>query len=235
MGVVVDRLPKGQNLFKGRSHCDSCKHILGVFDLIPVLSYLLLHGKCRYCHKKIPISVFVIESLSGILFVLIFLSAFTNWIAYALLCAESLTLLAIAFIDIQEGIISDILLGILGMLGILGLLVEPSQILSHLLTAIITFTFFLVIFLLTRGRGIGFGDVKYAFFIGLLLSWQGVLVALYTAFLTGAVISIILVIAGKKKLRGATIPFGPFLSLGVIVSLLFNRQIMGIILPLLKL
>lgn len=232
--VLIDRLPRGKSIFFGRSKCEKCRKQIKSFDLIPLLSYLVLRGKCRYCHKKIPFRVFLVELFSGFLFTAVYFLLFTNWLTYFLLCAITLILLAIAIIDIDHGIIFDPLLLVLGALSVFYiLLTSPNSFFFHILSGLIAFVFFLIIFLITRGRGIGFGDVKYAFFIGFLLTFPQLIISFYASFLTGAVISIILVITGKKKMRGGTIPFGPFLSLGMFVSLLYGNQIVAIALPLL--
>lgn len=234
--VLIDRLPGGKSIFFGRSECEKCHKQISNVDLIPVLSYILLKGKCRRCNKKIPVRVLLVEVLSGFLFITIYLSVFTNWVTYSLLCAIILVLLAIAIIDIDHGIIFDPLLIVLGIFSILYILTtNPSSFLFHILSGLVAFLFFFVIFLITRGRGIGFGDVKYAFFIGFLSTFPQLLIAFYGAFLTGAIISIILVIVGKKKMRGSTVPFGPFLSLGLLISLLYSKQIIDIALPILGL
>lgn len=232
INVVTYRLPKGENIFLGHSHCDHCKRKIPFYDLLPIVSYLLLRGTCRFCHKEIGLRVFLVELLSGLVFVL-FLFSFINWIVYALYCGIFLIALAIALIDIDYGIIPDTLLVIFGILSLIFVLGSPSSVYTHLLTTGASFIFFLSVFLITRGRGMGFGDVKYALVIGLLLSPIQLVAAFYAAFLTGALFSLILIIRGKKKLRGGSIPFGPFLSLGVIVALLFENQILQIVLKLL--
>lgn len=232
INVVADRIPRKESIFFGKSHCDSCKKKLKPYDMIPVLSYLFLSGRCRYCGREISKRVLIVEVLTGILFVLLFIFSFINWIQYALLCAICLTAIAIALIDMDHRIISDKLLITFGILSVILVLGGSPNVVLHLITASVAFIFFLGIFLITYGRGIGFGDVKYALVIGFLLSPVGLIVAFYTTFLTGAAISIILISIGKKKLKGGSIPFGPFLSLGVIIPLLFENQILQAILPL---
>lgn len=232
INVLADRIPRKESIFYGNSHCDYCKKKLKPYDMVPIFSYLFLSGKCRECKKKIPVRVFIVEALTGFLFVLLFILSFVNWIQYALLCGICLLAIAIALIDIDYRVISDKLLSVLGILSVVLVLGGSPNVVLHLITAAIAFIFFLTIFLVTKGRGIGFGDVKYAFVIGFLLSPVGLVIAFYTTFLTGALISIILISIGKKKLKGGSIPFGPFLSLGIIVPLLFENQILQAILPL---
>lgn len=232
VNVLIDRLPRGESLIKGRSHCDSCKKRIKTYDLIPVISYLVLQGKCRHCKAKIPRRVVTVEIVSGLQFMLLFLFSFESLASFLLLCAVSLLVLAIAVIDIEHGIILDILLIALGAIAVFYIvLLTPTLFFNHLITGFAAFLFFFIVFLVTRGRGIGFGDVKYAFFIGFLLGGMLTIVAMYVAFLTGALLSIILVIAHKKRLKGSTIPFGPFLSLGVFVSILIGPELIQIVRP----
>lgn len=231
INVVADRLPRGESIFLGHSHCDSCKKKIKPYDLVPIVSFLILRGKCRYCHKKIPLRVLLTEISSGVFFVLLFLTSFVNWIVYALLCGVFLVVLAITLIDIDHGVIPDSLLIVLGVFSVLIVLGSPGAVLPHVISGLVAFAFFLAIFLATRGKGIGFGDVKYSLFIGFLLSPIGLIIAFYTAFLTGALISIILIVQGRKKFKGGSIAFGPFLSLGIIVALLFENQILQLISP----
>jgi len=232
VNVLIDRLPRGESLIKGRSHCDSCKKRIKLYDLIPILSYILLGGKCRYCKAKIPRRVVMVEVLSGLLFVLLFALSFESVVLYLLLCAAFLVILAIAVIDIEHGIILDVLLVALGIISVFYVfLLAPTLFFSHLITGFIAFMFLLIVFVATKGRGIGFGDVKYAFFIGFLLGAYLTILAFYVAFLTGALVSIILVVAHKKRFKGSTIPFGPFLSLGVFVSILIGSELIQILKP----
>lgn len=225
--VVVDRLPKRKSLIHPPSHCDHCHKRIARYDLIPVFSFLLLSGKCRYCKHKLSTRMFLVELLSGIMCVYLLASflpiqGFFFFIVF-------LIILAISLIDLQIGIIPDELLILLGALSITYLLLlYPFLFVTHLITGFISFAFFLLIFLITRERGMGFGDVKYAFFIGFLLSPATAVAAFYIAFLTGAAISIILVIGKIKKLKGSTIPFGPFLSLGFVVSLLYGEYVVAL-------
>lgn len=222
--VVVDRLPQKKSLLHPPSHCDNCHKRIARYDLIPVLSFLILSGKCRYCKHTLSRRMFLVEVLSGLV-CLYLLTSFLPVQGFFFFLVF-LIILAISLIDLQIGIIPDELLVLLGVLSLVYLLLFfPFSFVTHLITGFISFAFFLLIFLITRERGMGFGDVKYAFFIGFLLSPFSAVAAFYIAFLTGAAISIILVIGKIKKLKGSTIPFGPFLSLGFIVSLLYGEYI----------
>lgn len=229
LNVLIDRLPQKKSIIFSRSICEKCLKQILVFDLIPIISYIVLKGKCRNCKALIPARIFFVEFSCAILFPLAYFFAFLSLFQFVLLLLLILILIAISAVDIEKGIIPDKLLILFGGISLVYLLLTGnSSIFFHLMTAFLAFGFFLTIFLITRGRGIGFGDVKFAFFIGLLLSVSQLIIVFYVAFLTGAIVSIILIMLGIKKLKGESVPFGPFLSLGVLVAILFNKQILEI-------
>jgi leader peptidase (prepilin peptidase)/N-methyltransferase len=228
LNVVIDRLPSGRPLFISRSVCDSCHKQLRWYDLFPVLSFLLLGGKCRFCRATIPPRLFLIEVTTGLFVVFLshlFLNGTIDFSAFLFLSVVFCCLLAIFFIDLFWGIIPDqILFVLLVIVTVYNFTVNPAGIISYALSGFGAFIFFLLIFLATKGRGMGFGDVKFSFIIGLLVGYPKVIVALYAAFLTGAVISLILVFIGKKHFKRDTIPFGPFLIIGIAVAYFFTDR-----------
>ncbi len=224
LNVVIDRLPRKEGFVTGRSHCDLCGHTLAWYDLVPLLSYALLLGKCRYCKKFIGYEYPLVELTTGILFCIIpllypaipMLSLLDTLFIFSIF-------VVIFYTDLWYGIIPDItlLLGIVALIPIF--VMHPTLLLSSVLSGVVACLFFLALFLGTRGRGMGFGDVKLALLLGLLLGYPRIIVSLYIAFLTGAGIALILILWRKKKLRGDTIPFGPFLILGAVLGLLFGN------------
>jgi leader peptidase (prepilin peptidase)/N-methyltransferase len=251
LGVVVERMSNTESIWKGRSHCDHCRHNLHVFDLIPVFSFFLLGKKCRYCRQQLSWFYPIIELLTGVSFIFVFYSALQTSLYLlsafqAPLLVEFLfnvlyywalisSLIVIAFTDIRYGIIpfkivifalSIIIVHILFSFFVLGI---ATPLLSLLLSAFGTATFFFFLFSVTKGRGMGFGDVVYAFLMGFALGFPNILLGLYIAFISGAVVSLALVLLKKKHLRGGTIPFGPFLVLGTIVCLLWGDYLIKII------
>src|SRR5690606_33866567 len=110
---------------------------------------------------------------------------------------------------------------------------NPESLVSVLLSALGAAGFFFLIFFLTRGRGMGFGDVVLAGYLGMLLGFPGIVYALYIAFLTGAGVSLILILTGKKKMKGGTVPFGPFLIFGAFISLFWGDRLYRLIIDLL--
>ncbi|MBU1149256.1 prepilin peptidase [Patescibacteria group bacterium] len=249
LNVLVDRLPKNEPVVKGRSHCDKCKKTLQWRDLIPLLSFIFLKGKCRYCHARLSIYYPLVELATGFLFSITTLFVFghsqflisnskflinpqspiTNYqllitLIYYLFIISSL--IVVFFADIKYGIIPDKVIFPAILVSFLYLILNTSYlILPYLFSALGAFLFFLFLFLITKGRGMGFGDVKLAFLMGLVLGFPGIIVSLYIAFLTGAAIGIILILWRRKKVFGTTIPFGPFLVLGTFTTLFWGEKI----------
>jgi len=249
LNVLIDRLPRDESVIKGRSYCEHCKKPLLWYDLIPLLSFLILKGKCRHCRSPISFYYPTVELVTGAMFVLVALFIFgnesefsiTNFqfsifnfqsklnfhlyqtppLFYYLFIVSSLVV--IFFADLKYGIIPDKIVYPAILVSFLYLISQyPNILISNIFSALGAFLFFLLLFLATRGRGMGFGDVKLVFLLGLFLGWPKVIVAFYIAFLTGAIIGCILILWRKKKFSGGTIAFGPFLVLGAIIALFWG-------------
>jgi len=242
----------------GRSHCPKCAHQLGWKDLMPVLSFIWLKGKCRYCGEKISWQYPIVEAATGILFVFLFLSIFN----FNLSISDVINLIYLLFItsclivifvsDLKYFIIPDeiILTGIIGffvfkLFGILNLgffsdlglapldslasngvkILDFKILLNPLLSAIAASAFFLAIVLVTRGKGMGLGDVKFAFLMGLVLGWPQILGALLLAFVSGALVGLGLILAGRAKMK-SEIPFGTFLAANTFLIMLLSEKIL---------
>jgi leader peptidase (prepilin peptidase)/N-methyltransferase len=233
LGVVIDRLPRDESIVKGRSHCDHCKKSLTTLDLIPLFSFIFLQGRCRYCKAKLSLFYPLIEIVTGVLFVLAvlligdssaLLAGFEGQVSMLYYLFLVSVLIVIFFIDLKHGIIPFSVIVPAIILSFFYLLfIENSLVVNHLLAGLGAFLFFLTVFLATRGRGMGFGDVIYAFFMGLVLGFPYIVVGLYIAFITGALISLILIGLKLKKLKGGIIPFGPFLVLGTLIALFWGH------------
>ena len=250
LNVLIDRLPSNKSIL-GRSHCEFCKKELKWKDLIPVASFVYLKGRCRYCHTPLSYQYPAVEIITGVLFVSTYLilisggifnfqfSIFNEIINHKSLIISLVYYLIIVsafivvfFADLKYGIIPDKILiptAVISLAYIAFSIFYPLSsnvqfsIFNHLLSAVAAFLFFLFIYLVTRGRGMGFGDVKLAFVIGLILGFPGIVLAIYIAFLTGGLVGIILILWKKKKLKSA-VPFGPFLIIGAFTALFFQNQ-----------
>lgn len=233
LNVVIDRLPAGQTIVAGRSYCDHCKHKLSWHDLFPVLSFLLLGGKCRYCRVGISFQYPLVELITGLLFLLAYTTMIRIIEVYSIIRLFYFLviisgLVAIFFTDLKYRIIPDQILVLLALASLIYLFIfQKNNLPEHLLAGVILLAFFLALVLATRGRGMGLGDVKYAFVMGFILGIPYSIISFYLSFLTGALISIILVISGRKKMKG-TIPFGPFLVGGTLMSLFYGQLLWGL-------
>jgi prepilin signal peptidase PulO-like enzyme (type II secretory pathway) len=234
LNVLADRLPNEKSIL-GRSKCDNCKKTLKAKDLIPIVSFLYLQGKCRYCHSPLSYQYLFAEILTGVMFVVTYLFVGLESIpnlVFSLVIVSSL--IAIFFADLRYGIIPDEILAVAVIASFIWLgIFQQDLFINHLLSGIGAFLFFLMIFLLTRGRGMGFGDVKLAFLLGLFLGFPDIVLALYIAFLTGGIVGIILILWKKKKLK-SSVAFGPFLILGTIISFFLSPQIIPEVMALLS-
>lgn len=238
VNVLGDRLPLGKDIFLGRSVCDHCKKKLGILDLIPVVSYIFLTGKCRYCYKHISIQYPVVEVAVALGFVYIYIKQLALflpspfiigtiflWIIYSLL-------IAIVISDWKYLIIPNSLVFAISILTLLFLLYySPTLLGIRVVTAACSFLFLWIIYLFTKGKGMGFGDVKYSIFMGLFLGYPETIIAFYLAFLTGAGAGIILLLLGRARF-GQHIPFGPFLVLATIVTFIWKNELLSLFLRL---
>lgn len=206
LNVLIDRLPKGESIWFGQSRCDWCKKPLRWFELIPLLSYVLQHGRCRRCHKKLSLQYPIVELITGIGFVVL---PWTDWLIFS-------SLLVIFVADLKYMIIPDSMV----VLGVMGVITR-----AHWLPAIAASLFFLLLYLITRGRGMGLGDVKLSFLLGFWLGFPRIVIAIYLAFLTGALVGVTLILRGKKGLK-SKIAFGPFLVLGAGIAYVYSEQIL---------
>ncbi len=240
---------------KGRSFCPHCKHKLSWLDLFPVFSFLFLRGKCRYCRKKISWQYPIVELMTGLLFLLIFnyqlsifnklsIINFQNLINLAFLFYIFSSLIIIFVYDLKHYLIPDKVLfpAIIiaatykflvnlsfshwNLIENLKLKIENSaSILNFILAVFIASGFFFIIWLVSGGKWMGFGDVKLAILLGLVLGFPNILTGLFLAFLFGAIIGVVLMALKKKELN-SKIPFGPFLIAGTFMAILWGQQLM---------
>ena len=213
-----------------RSFCDYCGRQLKWYENIPVISWVIQKGKTRCCRKKLPVLYPIVELLMGILFVIFFRSQISDLRSQILILLIGLVILVVlvfsAVFDLKYMILPDVATGILiGCALILLLLGRHIGLpLHYVLMALVSGGFLLILHLITKGKGMGMGDVKLAFFMGLFLGYPKIIVAMYTAFIVGALVGVILLMTKKVK-RKTPIPFGPFLILGTLVAWFFGNSI----------
>ncbi|MBI3595966.1 MAG: prepilin peptidase [Nitrospirae bacterium] len=217
LNVCIHRLPRNESLITPSSRCPSCRHPVRWWDNIPVVSFLILGGRCRDCRRPISWRYPVIELVSGIGYLLLVWRFGIGWqtVIYALLFSA---LLVITFIDLDHQIIPD-RITLPGM--IVGLiassLILPIGFLDALIGLLLGGTLFYGVAVASRG-GMGGGDIKLIAMIGAFLGWKQALLTIFIGALAGSVIGLFLM-TFKGKSRKYPVPFGPFLSLGAVVSL----------------
>lgn len=225
MGVVVDRVPSGDSVARPASHCDSCGAELGARDNIPVISYLLLKGRCRSCKAPIPAQVLVIELVTAAVFVLVDLRVAQGW-AVPAYCAFGAGAVALSAIDMKlRRLPTPIVYWTAAVGGVLLLLASAvtsdwNRLLEGAIGAAACFAVFFAIFFAVP-KGMGFGDVRLAGLCGGFLGWLGlrvVPVGLLSAFVIAGVPALVLVILGKAN-RKSQFPFGPYLAAGALFGI----------------
>ena len=225
LNVCIYRLPKGQSIAFPPSHCTGCSNRIKPYDLIPVISYIILKGKCRHCNTSISIKYPLVEILTGVLFLFSFLK-----FGYSIEFIKSIVLLsvlvAVTFIDFEYSIIQVEFMIFASLTGIV-LNIIGYEFNIHLLNYLYGFLVgggvILAIVLLTNGMG--GGDIQLMTVIGLFLGFKLTLLTLMLSFVIGAFAGVTLIVL-KKKSRKDFIPFGPWISIAAFVSLFFGDSIL---------
>lgn len=228
IGALSFRLPLGRPISKGRSVCDFCGKKISWFDNVPIVSYFLLRGTCRKCGKKISPRYPLIEAVTAVGFMAIgiLLKGYPVGSLGFYLVVFSGTL--VVFItDLEHHFIADSVSFFLWIFVIFYLLFTGNpNFFVNLEAGFLAALFLLFINLVTRGRGMGLGDVKFALFAGTLLGFPQSLIWLFVSFLTGAAVGIILILVRRAKF-GKPIAFGPFLAVSLVITILFGGRILG--------
>jgi leader peptidase (prepilin peptidase)/N-methyltransferase len=230
LNVCIHRLPKEQSIVTPGSHCPGCENPIPFYDNVPILSYLLLQGKCRFCKTSISARYPFVEFLSGLVSIaLLYKFDFTlDFIAFFIFL---LSLIVITFIDLDEKIIPNEI-SLPGI--VLGLIFSPfistltfresflGVIVGGGVLAVVALAYYGV----TKREGMGGGDIKLLAMIGAFLGWNGAFISLFFGSLLGAFIGVFFMIKEGKDTKYA-LPFGPFLALGAVVYLFFGDNIIN--------
>lgn len=220
LNVVILRSLSGESLAYPPSHCAQCRHRLAPWDLIPVLSYIILGGKCRYCGNKISIQYPLIELLTGIIFILLYLKYGLTLKLLEILIFTSI-LIVITTTDIKEMTASHVIAAI-GFFSVLAIkIIAGEGLLTALLPAIVLFTLFAIGCFL---GGVGDGDVSLVALIGLTLGASLSTAALFIAVVIGGIYGFSLIVKNKKNLK-REIPLVPFLATGCMLAIFLEPQI----------
>jgi leader peptidase (prepilin peptidase)/N-methyltransferase len=230
LNVCIHRLPSSESIVHPRSRCPQCGHPIRIYDNVPVLSYLLLRGRCRDCGARISRRYPVVELLSGAFGAMAVARFGLGWQAlliYALIAA----FLVVTFIDLDHRIIPDVITlpGIpIGLAASFGPgLISPLEALIGMLAG--GGSLFLVAWgyqLITKREGMGGGDIKLLAMIGAFIGWKGVLFTMFTASLTGTLAGMALIFRRRGDMKLA-VPFGPFLAVGAIAYLFLGPELIS--------
>jgi leader peptidase (prepilin peptidase)/N-methyltransferase len=234
LNVVVWRLPRGESLSHPGSHCPSCDTPIRPVDNVPVLSWLALRGRCRSCGQRISARYPLVELTCAALWVAMALRFGTSWALPAYLVLVS-ALLALSLIDfdtflLPNRIVYPLSVAMVVLFGAAGLLEGSGDTyVRALLGGLAAFGFFLTVHLIVP-RGMGFGDVKLSFSLGVSLgwlSWGSVFLGLFLGFLLGAVVGVALIATGLRTRRDH-VPFGPFLAAGTVIAILIGQPLLDL-------
>ncbi|PKL50411.1 MAG: prepilin peptidase [Nitrospira bacterium HGW-Nitrospira-1] len=237
LNVCIYRIPRNRSIIWPSSRCPSCNNPIKSYDNIPIFSYFLLRGRCRFCKGKISGRYPLVEALNAFFWLLVFWRFGPGWNSaiYAMLCSA---MIVITFIDYDFQIIPDriTLPGIpLGLVAGSFFLPDPFLratdlgYMASLIGAGSGFLFFYLIAFLSlkilKKEGMGGGDIKLMAMTGAFLGWKAVILTTFLGSLFGSIIGIgLMVFKGRQK--GSLIPFGPFLAAGALISLFFGQEIL---------
>ena len=223
VNVCIYRIPLKEDIVKERSHCMSCGHVLQWYELIPLVSFAVQKGKCRECGIKLSVQYPLIEGLNGVLYVVIAVINGLNVdsLLYCLLISALITLSVIDWrtYEIPIGINIFIL-----ALGLIMTALHYGDWLNHVIGFLAVSVFIYVIILVTKGRGMGGGDMKLMAAAGLMLGWKEIILAFVLGCILGSVIHVIRMRVSKAE---HTLAFGPYLSLGILLTVLCGQPILN--------
>lgn len=246
LNALLWRLSVGESTLRGRSMCTNCHTLLEARDLIPLVSFFLLRRRCRHCRSKISWRYPIIEAGTGALFVLtygLFLRDAPEGLVQSVMLGEHgrsiiilvrnwfyiSVLLALFYYDLRWSLVPDRITVPAIVIGfIVQLMLFPQAFLFTVLATCVGAGFFAAQYLVSRGAWIGGGDIRLGALMGVMLGWPAVLIALFGAYIAGAVVAIVL-LALRLKNRKSEIPFGPFLTGATVIALLYGDRLMIII------
>jgi len=228
INVCIHRLPKGESIIAPRSYCQSCKIKISVWDNIPIISYLLLKGKCRQCTASISFLYPIVEISTALLLLIGFIN-FGITIKFAIFCVISPALLAVSIIDIQHKIIPDSIT----LPGIIFVLIAGSYLIGLIASSLGLICGGGILLLSSevyyrvRGHiGMGGGDIKLIAAVGALLGLQQVFLVIFLSAFMGSIVGLV-GLAGKKLNAMSQVPFGPFLAGGTLIVYFSGENIIN--------
>lgn len=236
LNVCIYRLPLKKSLIFPPSHCPKCGTKIKPYDNIPILSYILLRGKCRFCQERISITYPVVELLSGLLLLSLFSWYGLSW-AFASKLFLFTSLMVIFLIDLEHQLIPDVVTvpGIGAGLAF-SLLSKSPPFLDSIIGLVAGGGLFFLVALagdkIFKKESMGGGDIKLAAMLGAFLGWQSILLVFFLASFLGALVGIVFLILSPKLRESRLIPFGPFLAIATVISIFFGNRLVELYLNL---
>ena len=228
LNVVIVRYNTGDSIIAGGSRCMACNGRLRWRELVPIISFLVQHGRCRRCAARVSLQYPIVEILAGGLFLLVFFKNLSPALTLHLLVTVSL-LIVIAVYDLYHHIIPNRIVYVFNALALASLFWTETPG-TAFLAGVAFFAFFSFLWGVSKGKWMGLGDGKLALGIGWLLGAVLGILALLIAFWVGAVVGLfLLALGGSRWGMKSQIPFGPFLVLGTFVALLYGNEIIAAI------
>jgi leader peptidase (prepilin peptidase) / N-methyltransferase len=230
LNVVILRMNTGRSIARGRSKCAHCNRVLAWYELIPVFSFLGLRGKCRTCNTEISFQYALVELVTAITFVVAYIKIVINggftiysWIAFAFSLVISALLMVIFVYDLRHKIVPDTVVFPFILLALLSILWKSSMVPGFLggnalVNGVVVALPFFLLWFFSKGRFMGFGDVKLALGIGWLLGLAGGFAAILLSFWFGGIAGLFLIAISKKYGMKSEVPFAPFLIMGVFIA-----------------
>jgi len=228
LNVCIFRLPKEESIVTPGSHCPHCQKPVKFYDNVPLVSYILLNGRCRYCKESISIQYPLVEGITALVSLILFVR-FGPTLSYLFYFSFIAALIVISIIDLYHQIIPDVI-SLPGVgVGLLASLAIPQiNFIDSLIGALLGGgSLFIVATLyqwLFKREGMGGGDVKLLAMIGAFLGWKAVILTILLGSLLGSISGIIIMVLRGKDFKYA-IPFGPFLSLGAVIALFYGQDL----------
>ena len=230
LNVLIFRIPEGQSIVLPSSHCPKCGHAVRIYDNIPIISYLILRGKCRDCHEKISLQYPIVEAITAIMSLLLFLKfglSFKYLFSFIFTCA----LIVITFIDLRHQIIPDVIslpgIPVFFFLAIFFMnLTVWESLLGILIGGGCLFAIAFLYEIITKREGMGGGDIKLLAMLGAFLGWKSLFFILFVSSLLGAVVGVSAMIIKGQDMKYA-VPFGPFLSIAAVAYLFVGADVMN--------
>jgi len=231
LNVVIYRLDDYKTIFFGRSHCQNCKKELKWYDLVPLFSYILLLGKCRFCKEKISIQYPLVELGTGLLFAITFLFFGLSWASVFYLLIFSLLIVVFVY-DLKFMLIPDFFVWsalVLAFLG--GWYFGHFSFWEMIYSGLIGGIPFVLLVLFSKEKLMGSGDIKLGFLLGLLLGFPNIILGIFLSFILGSVAGILLILVTTGKLTASSlkrpIAFAPFVILALVISLFYGSNIIN--------